>query len=65
MTLIPSKTITFVLKVLTYIITSITARPIELAAILTIMSVAVILVIMYVKTFKTNVIVFDGINVIM
>jgi hypothetical protein len=48
--------ITTVLKVKTDIIVSIAASSIGRA---------VILVIMYVKTFKTNVIVFDGINVIM
>ena len=48
--------ITTVLKVKTDIIVSMAASSIGRA---------VILVIMYVKTFKTNVIVFDGINVIM
>jgi len=44
----PIKTITLVLKVSTYIITSITAHPIRLAE---------ILVTMYVSTFKTAVII--------
>jgi hypothetical protein len=44
------KTITPVLKISTYIITSITAHPVELAAILAIMSVS---------TFKTAAILFD------
>ena len=57
----PIKTVTPVLKILTYIITSITAGPVELAAILAIMSVSTLktAIILYglglmMVLFKTN-----------